>query len=257
MSRKSDESPQQREPLMKRVGNALGIGAPAPAPAAPTTLLGVYPVPQWAKDSPVVARLREIGRERSALLGAKGRQAEVIRESTERAAELDARRVELLARAELAPDDGAELREEAAGLLTQIEAARRAQQDAAHLAAEFDKREKGFEAELIELRMRYAVEIGNLLTGLFEHVAAQYNEAAKPVAQLLYQLAAIQDAMMHFRAGNSNGWDRSGLLPCVEPGTVSPLPLFDASARLSDHARADRDRIIADMAAAGFSWRFS
>ena len=194
---------------------------------------------------------------------ARKRTLETI--ATERAEiqRMDADRVERLAelaRIDPATDHGlttSALRDEVERLRLDAEAKRVQIADAERVAATLQSRIDAFDAELNSLRQRYSVEIGHLLDAVFSHLAAQYMSAAPTLAELLLQLAAVQDVMMHFRSGNSNGFDRRGYLPVVAPGNTGSLrPLVDCSQGLGPHTEAHRKAIIDSLGAIGYRWRF-
>lgn len=232
--------------------------APATRKDAPgVALLEGYELPTWAKESDVLPRLTAISAERLTIVTARARELEEIEARRERIAQMTNERIELLADGKTSGEPD-EIVEKAAALLVTIEAERQALSDGERVVETLDRRAHAFDEELAILRTRYTNDVGRLLTGLFAHLAAKYMEEAPALAMRLEQLAAVQDVMMDYRAGNSNGFDRSGYLPRVTPGAGNPgTPLFDCSGgTLRQRTEPIRKQIAADLAAAGYVWRF-
>ncbi|MFO1322212.1 MAG: hypothetical protein U1F52_21605 [Burkholderiales bacterium] len=236
---------------------------PVDPKSAKATLFAGCPIPAFAKESDVVSRLESISGERNALHEARNRTLETIETARADIERIDAERVERMADfAGLDPSlmeaaAAVELADRIEQLRVQLEGERRRVADAERVSATLQSRIDAFDAELNSLRQRYAVEIGHLLDAVFSHLAAQYMSAAPALAEILLQLAAVQDVMMHFRSGNSNGFDRRGYLPTVAPGSMGALrPLVDCSQGLGPHTEAHRKAIIDSLGAIGYRWRF-
>lgn len=235
---------------------------------AKARLFAGCPVPAFAAESEVIERLEAISSERLTLSDALRRTRDTIETEQAEIARLDAERVERLADfAKLPPQDDAvpvdpeseraRLGEQIEALRVSLETKKRAVDDAERTASVLQARLSSFNEEASLLRQRYGVEVGKLLNAIYAHLSEQYMQQAPAVAELLLQIAAVQDVMMHFRVGNSNGFDRRAYLPTVEPGSTRVLPpLADCSQGLAETTEAHRKAIIASLGAIGYRWRF-
>jgi septal ring factor EnvC (AmiA/AmiB activator) len=227
--------------------------------AASPVLFGGAPLPEWAKNSPVLERLNAISADQVRLRAAVAEQRERSAALESEIAALEAERIELLADAALLGPGELGARPAAAeDLARRIEQKRGALNDARILADKLQARASVYEDELTVLRRQYQTELGQLLDAMFAAVAAEYMQAAPAVAALMRQMAAIQEAMMHFQTGNSNGWDRSGRLPAVVPGELRELsPIIDCAAGgLAAQVQDLVEEVKNSLGRAGYRWRF-
>lgn len=186
---------------------------------------------------------------RATQIGAKDRlQAKLL--------ELDSQRIALLTEA-IANDDKA-ARDQASAMADQLAELQRQANDSSRIAenlaekiAEVDKR---FEA----VKRGYLVDLGSFLNGLFAELGVEYDRQAHELAETVFQLGAIQEVMMAFKTGNSNGFSRRVFLPTVTPGSTKPaLPIIDGdSASFLDGTGRHVALIKEQLAAAGFKHRF-
>lgn len=237
----------------------LGFGRRTAEPAKrKTTLSEGFSLPEWAKSSDVLSRLTTISAERLKITQARDREAEALKSRRASIERSEAERVELLAdAADITSPKAEEAKAAAAEILLMLDAERQAVQDGERVVATLQQRAEAFDEELVTLRLKYTKEVGDLLTGLFEHLAAEYSRQAPALAELILKMSAVQDLMIHYGSGNSNGFERSAYLPTVDCGNPIPgRPLIDCAAGLGRETEPHRKQIQDDLAAAGYLWRF-
>ncbi len=171
--------------------------------------------------------------------------------------DVQARRIEALTLVRLGVDDSAQARADA--LDQEAAALRRELRDAQSVADGIQARIATLEADKALLARLYQRDLGHYLDQVFTRLSDHYNTLAPELAEVVLQMAAVQNVMLRYLAGNTNGFDRRILLPAVEPGngrTLIPLLDGDSNAFFLGASVRSED-IIAELKQAGFEWKFS
>jgi hypothetical protein len=226
----------------------------SPLMPSATTAKSDDALPQAAYKSVVL--LSEMMREKSRL--GELRDAELEREAKLRIeiARIDGERIEAITEFRAHGDKGHQ--ERANALLTEAAALRQEADDAEGVANGLQSKIDGMNPEFEALQRQYRVDLGVFLDTVYRRLANRYMELAPEVADVVLQIAGLQNVMMQYLAGNTNGFERRVYLPRIAPGQGNALmPLLDADTRqFGDGARARTDAILDELKAAGFVWRF-
>jgi len=211
-------------------------------------------IPQAAYAS--VVKLGEIMREKSRLAGLRDAELEREKELRAEIARIETERIEAIT--ELRAYGDASHQKRADALLASATALRQQADDAESVANGLQSKIDGMAGEFEALKRQYRVDLGAFLNTAYRRLAERYMEVAPEVADVAMQIAALQNVMMRYLAGNTNGFERRIYLPRIEPGEGKTLmPLLDADTRqFSDGAGARTDAILDELRAAGFAWRF-
>lgn len=203
-----------------------------------------------------LAKVRELMAEKARLEGLCRTEAEKKEELTLRLDGLERRRHEMLAQARIEDNpvlthEAGELRKETTEVSLQIGDA-----DGIINAIQGKIGELGPQMDLAI--KDYKVNLANCLDEIFSRLAVQYHKAAPEVAELALQAAAVQNVMMQYLLGNSNGFERRIYLPNIVPGEGRSItPLLDAdSADFSRKVSERMSTIVAELREAGFVWKF-
>lgn len=210
--------------------------------------------PQAAYKS--VVRLSEMMREKSRL--GELRDAELEREAKLRIeiTRIENERIEAITEFRAHGDKGHQ--ERANALLADAAALRQEADDAEGVANGLQGKIDGMGPEFESLQQQYRSDLGVFLDTVYRRLADRYMDLAPEVADVVLQIAGLQNVMMQYLAGNTNGFERRVYLPRIVPGQGNTLmPLLDADTRqFGDGARARTDAILVELKAAGFVWRF-
>jgi hypothetical protein len=215
------------------------------------------PPPELPTEIPAsVAQMRALADEQARVRNVAARERQRKQEVVEQLERLEAERRRALVDARLADPADPQKEAEADALLPDIERVRRELQDTEHVLAESDKRMAALAAQKRTLLSAYAADLGRLLDTRFEEAARDYLEIAPRCIALVARLAAVQETMVRYGAGNSNGFERRCYLPGVRPGYGGQLPALLDSARGDLNAQAEPfHRELAQLlSAAGFQW---
>lgn len=203
-----------------------------------------------------VVLLSEMMREKSRLSGL--RDAELEREAKLRIeiTRIESERIEAITEFRAHGDKGHQ--ERANTLLAEAATLRQEADDAEGVANGLQNKIDGMNPEFESLQRQYRVDLGAFLDTVYRRLANRYMKLAPEVADVVLQIAGLQNVMMQYLAGNTNGFERRVYLPRIAPGQGNALmPLLDADTRqFGDGARARTDAIIDELKAAGFVWRF-
>lgn len=197
----------------------------------------------------VMAEQRRLGQLKREQDASESRLLEEIRA-------LDAKRIELLT-ANLVNGEGAK-NEETEALAEQIAEKKRQHADASLVAATISKKIDAMNGRRDELKRSYLGELGVFLDGTFKGLATEYDEKARDLADIVLQIGALQQVMMLYKAGNSNGFDRRVYLPKIVAGEGSRRGgiLDGDSTEFREGAARHQALIQEQLRSAGFVHRF-
>lgn len=202
-----------------------------------------------------VTKLSAVMNERSRLRGLEADETDKLESLSAKLRKLDAERIQALT--EYRVSAKAVANERAQALLTQCAEIGQEIDDARAVAGGINSRIQDLEEQLKPLRMQYRRDLGLFLTAIHSGLINRYNEAAPGLAEIVLQLAATRRVMARYLAGNSNGWNGQILLPGMraEDGkTIQPI-LDGDTPSFNVEAEERMAGIVAEMSAAGFTWR--
>ncbi len=222
-------------------------------------------------DSPVLKssyaslnELNEVLSEQRRLANLKKEQSITGNRLKEEIASLDSRRIELLTDALVETDHASSTAEsgnksaEASALAGEIAEKQRQHDDIDQVIAGLDRKINGLNERRDNLKRLYLLELGMFLDSVFKELAVEYNQKAADLSEVCFQIAAVQQIMMLYKTGNSNGFDRRVYLPLIVPGNANPATPFidgDSRAFLEGSGRY-LSSIQEQLSAAGFNRRF-
>lgn len=113
-------------------------------------------------------------------------------------------------------------------------------------------------SEFNSLQSEYLMELAAFLDGLYVDAMQEYNRVAPLVAKAVLEVAAIRRTMIHFRVGNTNGWNGEVYLPGMQPkqGASVPPVLDVSSGEYLDRAHNLANYVADRVRAAGFKYKF-
>lgn len=208
--------------------------------------------------------LNEVLSEQGRLAKLKKEQATTGSRLKEEIAGLDSQRIELLTDALVGSDqetsatESAQQSAEASAIAGKIAEKQRQLDDVDQVIASLTRKINGLNERRDNLRRLYLRDLGMFLDSVFKELAVEYNQKAAELSEVCFQIAAVQQVMMLYKTGNSNGFDRRVYLPLIVPGNANPAtPFIDGDSR-AFHEGAGRYQgaIQEQFSAAGFNFRF-
>lgn len=178
---------------------------------------------------------------------------ERVQALTAKLKEVDGKRIDALTDAQL----GNAPREAADALLGECSGLRQEISDARAVVERMRDRLREIEGEFDRIRDVYRRDVGIFLTDLYSRLIADYNAKAPQLAQTVVGLGAVTRVMRLYGAGNSNGWTGEILLPGMKAGDGRTIqPILDGASRAYEQAALEKmDEVLAELRAAGFTWR--
>jgi len=203
-----------------------------------------------------VAQIKELMAEISRLSAL--RSGELSKEAELEAARLEIEEGRIAALTEFRVSGDKAAKNEADDLLKKITEIVQRKTDCQAIAANIQTRIDALELKKRDLKLAYQRDLGMFLDRVFARTCNHYSSLAPDVAEAAVRMAAVQNVMLRYKAGNSNGFNRRLYLPKVNPGIGASLEaLMNAdSAAFVDAANQRAEDIIAEMKQAGFIYRF-